>query len=124
LVQNTRVVRVDQREAAMADQIRVDPAALEQPARRFQVGADGLAQLRQAMQAAMRSAGQGAQNGVVSAAADTFGQATGSVLDAFAAECRLMSAKLTGAGVRYRVTDETAVVVHVTDVNVTAPTGR
>ena len=108
----------------MGDQIRVDPVALEQPARRFQVGADGLAQIRQAMQAAMQAAGAGAQNSVVSAATDTFGQATGSVLDAFGSECRLMSTKLTGAGVRYRVTDETAVVVHVVDTDLTAPSGR
>jgi uncharacterized protein YukE len=123
-VQNTRVELVDQREAAMADQIRVDPAALEQPARRFQVGADGTAQIRQAMQAALHAAGQGAGNNVVAAAADTFGQATGSVLDALGSECRLMSAKLTGAGVRYRVTDESAVVVHVIDTDLSVPTGR
>jgi hypothetical protein len=123
-VQNTRVELVDQREAAMADQIRVDPAALEQPARRFQVGADGLAQIRQVMQAAMQAAGQGARNSVVAAAADTFGQATGSVLDALGSECRLMSTKLTGAGVRYRVTDESAVVVHLIDTDLSVPTGR
>lgn len=106
----------------MADQIRVDPAALEQPAKRFETGADGLGQIRQAMQQAMQSAAQGAQDGVVSEAANTFGQATGSVLGAFGDECRLMSRKITAAGVRYRVTDESAVVVHVTDVDLSVPT--
>jgi hypothetical protein len=108
----------------MGDGIQVSPAALEQPAKRFQVGADGLGRLRQAMQAAMQSAGQGAQNGVVAAAADTFGKATGSVLDSFAAECALMAAKLTGAGIRYRVTDESAVIVNVVDTAVSVPRGR
>ena len=38
--------------------------------------------------------------------------------DAFAVECRALGDKLSGAGVRYRVTDESAVVVHVTDADI------
>ena len=106
----------------MADAIQLDPASLEQPAKRFASGAAGLGVLRQALQSAMHSVASSAQDQVVAPAAETFGQAVGSVFDAFAHECQLMSDKLTAAGVRYRTTDEAALTVHVVDVPLTAPT--
>lgn len=95
----------------MGDQIKVDPAALEQPANRFKAGAGSLGQLGQAVRTVLQDAGQAARHPVVVGAADTFGQATAAVLVAFGQECQTMSATLAAAGFRYHVADETAMVV-------------
>jgi hypothetical protein len=95
----------------VGEEIKLDPAWLEQPANRFKAGASSLAQLSQAVRAVLQEAGQAAQHPVVVGAADTFGQATAAVLGAFSDECQLMSSKLAAAGFRYHVTDETALAI-------------
>ena len=95
----------------MAEQIKVDPASLEQPANRFKAGASSLVQMTQAVRTLLQDAGQAAQHPVVVGAADTFGQATAAVLGAFSEDCQLMSGKLAAAGFVYHVTDETALAV-------------
>jgi len=95
----------------VGQQIKVDPAALEQPANRFKAGASSLTQMAQVVRTVMQDAGQAAQHPVVIEGSDTFGQATSAVLGAFGEECQLMSAKLAAAGFVYHVTDETALVV-------------
>jgi hypothetical protein len=108
-------------EAAVAEEIKLDPASLEQPANRFKAGASSLAQLGQTVRAVLQEAGQAAQHPVAAGAADTFGQATASVLGAFSEECQLMSSKLAAAGFVYHVTDETALVVQLDSLDPRSP---
>jgi hypothetical protein len=99
----------------MGERIQIDPAVLEQPAARFAAGATSLDQIARALRGAMKDAGDAARHPVVSAATDTFGQATAAVLDSFGGESTDMSGKLRAAGIRYHVTDETALVVQIVD---------
>lgn len=100
----------------MSGGIRVDPAELQQPARRFEVAADGLDLLVRVLGQAASAVSANAGQPVVSAAAGVYGQATGAVLDAFADESRLMAAKVRQAALTYQVTDATAVAVGSADV--------
>jgi len=99
----------------MSDRIEVNPAALEQPAKRFEAGAQSLERIGTALREAARAAGQAAQHQAISQAGEVFGTGMDGALRPFEGECRAMSGKLAAAGVRYHVTDETAVVVQVVD---------
>jgi hypothetical protein len=105
----------------MGAEIKIDPAALAEPAKRFEAGAASLTQIGQAVKAAMRKAGEAARHPAVVQATGTFGDATGAVLNSFAGDCGKMAEKLRGAGLRYHVTDETALVVQLVGVDLEVP---
>jgi hypothetical protein len=96
--------------------IRVDPAELQQPARRFEVAGDGLDLLVRVVELAMSAVSASAGKPAVTAAASVYGPATAAMLDAFADESRLMGAKIRAAAVTYQVTDANAVTVTSADV--------
>jgi hypothetical protein len=108
----------------MSGGIRVDPAELEQPARRFEVAGDGLDLLVRVVGLAVSAVSASAGQPSVSAAAGVYGPATTAVLDAFADESRLMGAKIRAAAVAYQVTDATAVTVGSADVPAAPPGPR
>lgn len=99
----------------MVDGIRVDPAALEQPAQRFSAGADSCERIKQAILQTAHAIGEGAQDATVAGGADVFGQGVGGVLTAYSQEARMLSTRISQAGAGYRVTDETAINVQVID---------
>lgn len=107
----------------MADRIQVNPADLAQPAKRFEAGAQSLERIDRALREAARAAGQGAQHPRIAQAGEVFGNGMGGAVRPFAGECRSMSQKLTAAGIRYHVTDETAVVVQVVDFDLSGGPG-
>jgi Excreted virulence factor EspC, type VII ESX diderm len=106
----------------MSGGIRVDPAELEQPARRFEVAGDGLDLLVRVVGLAVSAVSANAGQPAVSAAASVYGPATAAVLDAFADESRLLGAKIRAAALTYQVTDRNAVTVGSADVPA-APAG-
>jgi hypothetical protein len=106
----------------MAPPIKVNPDELHEPARRFEVAADGLDLLVRVITRAGAQISASAGSPVLTGAAGVYGPATGSVVDAFADESRLMGGKIREAAVTYRITDENAVQVQTADVP--APTGR
>lgn len=105
----------------MGAEIKIDPAVLEQPSKRFEAGAQSLTQIGQAVKAAMRKAGDAAKHPIVVTATGTFGEATGAVLNSFAGDCGQMATKLHDAGFKYHVTDETALVVQLSGVDLEPP---
>jgi hypothetical protein len=96
--------------------IRVDPAELQQPARRFEVAADGLDLLGRVIGLAAATISASGGQPALSAAAGVYGQATTAVVDAFADESRLMGGKVRQAALTYQVTDNTAIQVSSVDV--------
>jgi len=100
----------------MSGPIQVDPAQLAEPARRFEVAADGLDLLNRVIGLAASSVSANAGHPALTGAAGVYGPATGAVLDAFADESRLMGGKIRQAAVTYRVTDATAIQVRSADV--------
>jgi Excreted virulence factor EspC, type VII ESX diderm len=100
----------------MGNGIQVTPEELHEPAKRFDTAALGLDLLARVITRAASQVSASGGSPVLSGAATGYGQAAGTVVDAFADESRLMATKLRGAAVVYRTTDETAVRVHTADV--------
>jgi hypothetical protein len=89
----------------VGNEIEVEPSALVPPAKRFGEAAGDVGQVSQAVQDALGVIGEAARHPSVSSAADAFGTAAGSALDAAAAHAQRLSTKLEGAANRYEHTD-------------------
>jgi hypothetical protein len=96
--------------------IRVDPAELAVPARRFEVAGDGLDLLSRVLRSAAGWIVEGAGQPVLAQAGAVFGQASVALVGALGEESRLLGGKIRAAAVVYEVTDRTAVQVTSDDV--------
>lgn len=89
----------------MGNEIEVEPSALLPPAKRFGEAASSVEQLSQAVRDAVGAIGEAARHPGVSSAADAFGTAAGSALDAVAAHAQRLSGNIENAATRYHDTD-------------------